>query len=147
MKLVIFGLTVSSSWGNGHATLWRGLIRALIARGNEVVFCERDVPYYAMHRDLFEIDGGELLLYKEWEDVLPVARRHLDEADVGIVTSYCPDGAEASEEVLGSGARVRSFYDLDTPVTLELLRGGERVGYLPERGLGDFDVVLSYTGG
>ncbi len=55
MKLVIFGLTISSSWGNGHATLWRGLCRALIRRGHSVIFYERDVPYYAAHRDLHEL--------------------------------------------------------------------------------------------
>lgn len=150
MKLVIFGLTVSSSWGNGHATLWRGLIRALVARRHEVVFLERDVSYYAGHRDLFAIDGGELVLYSQWEDVAApggVARRHLDDADVGMVTSYCPDGPAAAALVLDSRVAVKSFYDLDTPVTLDRVRAGEAVGYLPAEGLGGFDIVLSYTGG
>ncbi len=94
MKLVIFGLTVSSSWGNGHATLWRGLCRALADRGHDVVFFERDVPYYASHRDLVELPGGgELILYADWPDVLAAAQRHLSEADVGMVTSYCPTAA------------------------------------------------------
>ena len=57
MKLVIFGLSISSSWGNGHATLWRGLCRALIGRGHDVYFFERDVPYYAANRDLLEMPG------------------------------------------------------------------------------------------
>src|SRR5947209_3571497 len=92
MKIVIFGLTVSSSWGKRHATVWRGLVRALIEGGHEVVFFERDVPYYAGHRDLFEIPGGELVLYSDWEGVRGRARAELDEADVGMVTSYCPDG-------------------------------------------------------
>lgn len=148
MKLVIFGLTVSSSWGNGHATLWRGLCRALAARGHEVVFFERDVPYYAEHRDLRALPGGgELLLYPSWEDALPAARRHLEDADVGMVTSYCPDGVAASELLLGSRAGVRVFYDMDTPVTLQALERGETVPYLPPWGLGDFDLVLSFTGG
>src|SRR3954463_436650 len=102
MKLVIFGLTVSSSWGNGHATLWRGLIRALSRRGHEVVFFEKDAPYYAGHRDLMRMADAELVLYTEWEEVLPKATRHLDESDVGMVTSYCPDGIAASELVLAS---------------------------------------------
>ena len=42
---------------------------------------------------------------------------------------------------------MRAFYDLDTPVTLARLEGGSHVEYLPSRGLGDFDLVLSYTGG
>src|SRR5919202_525522 len=107
MKLVIFGLTVSSSWGNGHATIWRGLCRALARRGHRVVFFERDVPYYAAHRDLYELPGGELVLYPGWQEALPDARRHLADADVGMVTSYCPDGVAASDLVLSSRARLR----------------------------------------
>jgi spore maturation protein CgeB len=147
MKLVIFGLTVSSSWGNGHATLWRGLCRALAARGHEVVFFERDVPYYAEHRDLHRLPGGELVLYADWEQALPAARRHLAGADVGMVTSYCPDGVAASELLLDSSGPLRVFYDMDTPVTLQALERGETVPYLPPWGLGDFDLVLSFTGG
>lgn len=147
MKIVIFGLTISSSWGNGHATLWRGLVKALVRRGNRVVFFERDVPYYAEHRDLWEIPGGELVLYSDWESVAAEAQRHADEADVAMVTSYCPDGAAASHMVLGSKAQRTVFYDLDTPVTLARLEAGERPAYLPAEGLGGFDTVLSYTGG
>ncbi|MBP2294227.1 CgeB family protein [Azospirillum rugosum] len=147
MKIVIFGLTISSSWGNGHATLWRGLVKALVRRGNRVVFFERDVPYYAEHRDLWEIPGGELVLYSDWESVAADAQRHADEADVAMVTSYCPDGEAASHMVLGSKAQRTVFYDLDTPVTLARLEAGERPAYLPAEGLGGFDTVLSYTGG
>jgi spore maturation protein CgeB len=147
MKLVVFGLTVSSSWGNGHATLWRGLIRALAALGHRVVFYERDVPYYADHRDLLQLTDGELRLYSSWEEVLPRARLDVDDADIAMVTSYCADGIAAAELVLGSSANLRMFYDLDTPVTLAQLRLGESVPYLPSAGLADFDLVLSYTGG
>ncbi|MFL6215619.1 MAG: glycosyltransferase [Blastocatellia bacterium] len=147
MKLVIFGLTVSSSWGNGHATLWRGLIRALARRGHTVIFFERDVPYYSAHRDCGEIPRGELLLYADWNDVTPAAQAHLDEADVAIVTSYCPDAVAASDLLLDSRVPLKLFYDLDTPVTIDCLRAGQTVSYLPARGLRDFDLVLSYTGG
>jgi spore maturation protein CgeB len=147
MKLVVFGLSVSSSWGNGHATLWRGLIGSLARARHRVVFYERDVPYYADHRDLAEVTGGELRLYDNWKQVLPQARADLNGADAAIVTSYCPDGPAATDLVLDSSAGARVFYDLDTPVTLEQLRKGEAVPYLPSRGLGDFDLVLSYTGG
>jgi spore maturation protein CgeB len=147
VKIVVFGLSISSSWGNGHATLWRGLSRALAARGHRVVFFERDVPYYAANRDSWEVPGGELVLYDEWEEALPAARAHLGSADVGIVTSYCPDGVVASELVLASKAWRRVFYDLDTPVTLARLARGEQVPYIGPRGLSDFDLVLSFTGG
>ena len=147
MTIVIFGLTISSSWGNGHATLWRALCRALAARGHRIVFFERDVPYYAAHRDRLYPDGCDLRLYDDWPSVAREAERTLREADAAIVTSYCPDGALASALVLESRARAKVFYDLDTPVTLERLARGEEVGYLPAGGLGGFDLVISYTGG
>ncbi len=147
MKLVIFGLTVTSSWGNGHATLWRGLCRALVRRRHQVVFFERDTPYYAAHRDLTELPGVELHLYQSWPMVAPLAYRHLAAADAGMVTSYCPDGVVATDLLLSSPARLHVFYDLDAPVTLARLRAGEQMEYLGPRGLHDFDLVLSYTGG
>jgi spore maturation protein CgeB len=148
MRFVIFGLTVSSSWGNGHATLWRGLARALARRGHSIAFFERDVPYYASNRDLTELPGGELVLYDSWHDILPRARRELAGADVARVTSYCPDGVAATELIAaGGGPALAVFYDMDTPVTLESLREGREVAYLGPRGLRDFDLVLSYTGG
>ena len=97
MKLVVFGLTVSSSWGNGHATFWRGLIKALAAQGCEVAFFERDVPYYARHRDLAVLPAGELVLYSDWSQIAPRARAAAAEADALIVTSYCPDGRAAAD--------------------------------------------------
>jgi spore maturation protein CgeB len=146
MKLVIFGLTISSSWGNGHATQWRGLCRALARRGHRVIFFERDVPYYAAHRDLQEIPGGKLILYPEWQFAGADATRELADADLAIVTSYCPDGIAASELVLASRA-LKIFYDLDTPVTLDALESGGTVSYVGPRGFTGFDLVLSYTGG
>jgi spore maturation protein CgeB len=147
MRFVIFGLTVSSSWGNGHATLWRGLWRALAARGHHIVFFERDVPYYAEHRDVNELPGGELLLYREWNDIAARAKRELQDADAAIVTSYCPDGIAAAELVQATHSAVKVFYDMDTPATLENLQEGRAVPYIGPRGLRDFDLVLSYTGG
>jgi spore maturation protein CgeB len=147
VKLVIFGLSVSSSWGNGHATLWRGLCAALAKRGHRVVFFERDVPYYAAHRDLFALPGGELIFYESWAEVCTTARRHLSDCDVAVVTSYCPDANPASQLVLDSPASVHCFYDLDSPVTLDRVERGLPVDYIGPRGLADFDLVLSYAGG
>ena len=146
MKLAIFGLSISSSWGNGHATLWRGLCRALAARGHETHFFEKDVPYYAGHRDLTSLPAAHLHLYQSWEEIRPAAESQLRDSDIGMVTSYCPDAIAATDLVLSS-AKFSCFYDLDTPVTLRRLRAGEPVEYLGARGLRDFDLVLSYTGG
>jgi spore maturation protein CgeB len=147
MRWVILGLTVSSSWGNGHATLWRGLIRSLVRRGHAVTFVERDLPFYAAHRDLVALPGLELVLYDEWSAVRARVSRALEAADVAIVTSYCPDAASATDAVLEASPALRVFYDLDAPVTLERLERGEAVEYLGARGLADFDLVLSYAGG
>lgn len=147
MKIVVFGLTISSSWGNGHATLWRGLCRALDRQGHRVVFFERNLPYYASTRDLFEIPGGDLILFDCWEEVRSRAAREIAAADVAMVTSYCPDGVAATELVVSSATARALFYDLDTPVTLAKLSGGQDVPYIGPRGLADFDLVLSYTGG
>src|SRR3954452_19428777 len=97
MKIVIFGLSVTSSWGNGHATLLRGLFRALHKMGHEVHFFERDTPYYACHRDVTSFPFAKVHLYSDWAVIRHEAERELAEADVGMVTSYCQDGKDASE--------------------------------------------------
>ena len=148
MKFVIFGLTVSSSWGNGHATLWRGLIRGLVDRGHGVVFFERDVPYYADSRDLWALgEGAELVLYRDWNEVKDRAVRAVECADFALTTSYCPDAIAASRLILEKAPALTGFYDLDTPVTLARISAGEMPSYVPPEGLGDFDLILSYTGG
>ncbi len=148
MKLVIFGLTISSSWGNGHATLWRSLVKAMLSRGHTVTFFERDVPYYANTRDLWSLPaGGRLRLYADMGEIRAEVKRELDDADLALCTSYCPDGPAACDLILESRAGVKAFYDLDTPVTLDGLRSGQGVEYLPVYGLGEFDLVLSFTGG
>jgi spore maturation protein CgeB len=147
MKIVVFGLTISSSWGNGHATLWRGLARALTGLGWRFTFFERDVPYYAMNRDLHRIEGGELILYSDWDAVRARAQEEAGASDIAIVTSYCPDGISASDLVLSAAPGLTVFYDLDTPVTLSRLGRGESLPYIGPQGLAGFDLVLSYTGG
>ena len=148
MHFVIFGLTVSSSWGNGHATLWRGLLKAMGRRGHTASFYERDVPYYASTRDHWPTpDGITIRLFDSLETIQEEIARDLARADVALVTSYCQDGSAASQLIFRSKVAVSAFYDLDTPVTLDSVRSGERVSYLPDNGLAQFDVVLSYTGG
>jgi len=147
VKIVIFGLTISSSWGNGHATLWRGLCKNLVRAGHTIVFFERDVPYYAENRDMEELLGGRLILYRSWQDACPIAEAELRAADAAILTSYCPDGHDATALILDRMHGLKVFYDLDTPVTLDRLRAGDALSYIGPRGLADFDLVLSFTGG
>src|SRR5215471_5285339 len=109
MKIVIFGLTISSSLGNSHATLWRGLCRALIGGGHRVVFFERDVPWYADNRDCHELPGGELRLYGGWSGAVLSAQRELAGADAAIVTSYCPDALPARAAILDAARPLAVF--------------------------------------
>ena len=147
MKLVVFGLSVSSSWGNGHAVLWRALIQALGAQGHRTVFFERDVPWYAEHRDLIEIEGRPAgAVYRLGRHQASGVTRAGATPMPVIVTSYCPDGVGATEIVLDAPG-LHVFYDLDTPVTLARLASGERLEAIGPRGLAPFDLVLSYTGG
>jgi spore maturation protein CgeB len=147
MRLIVFGLTLSSSWGNGHATLWRGLGRALARRGHELTFFERDVPYYAENRDLKDWADGQLVLYPDWQGIEDRAIAAIKAADAVMITSFCPDAVAATELLAGLPACVKIFYDLDTPVTLAEFRKNGFVSYLPKDGLGSFDLVLSFTGG
>ncbi|TIQ36162.1 MAG: glycosyltransferase [Mesorhizobium sp.] len=147
MRMVIFGLTVTSSWGNGHATLWRGLIRALAQLGWGISFFERDTPYYARARDLDRLDGGEVVIYPDWKGVRHAAANAIQQADVVIVTSYCADAVEASRLAQDSCQGLKVFYDLDTAVTLSRIEQGDLPPYFDPEGLRDFDLVLSYTGG
>jgi spore maturation protein CgeB len=147
MRFVIFGLTVTSSWGNGHATLWRALCRALGQNGHAVTFFEKDVPYYRAHRDLYQAPDYKIQLYSDWREVEASARREVRDSDCSIVTSYCPDAHPASNLVLEAPVILSVFYDLDTPVTLSTLGQSGSVDYIPPYGLAPFDLVLSYTGG
>jgi spore maturation protein CgeB len=148
MKLAVFGLSISSSWGNGHAALWRGLVNALSHDGHRVTFFEHDTPWYAEHRDLHALpDPSRLVLYRSWPDVVAEARRDVTQADAAIVTSYCPDGQNAAALIQDCRPPLTCFYDLDTPVTLARLAAREPIDYLPQDGLSGFDLVFSYTGG
>jgi len=147
LKIVIFGLSITSSWGNGHATTFRALARALHARGHRVVFFEKDVEWYASNRDLPMPGFCELKLYTCWKDVLPEARRELASADIAMVGSYFPDGIAALDEMLDSKAAVQTFYDIDTPITSATLCQHGATEYIRADQLPALDVYFSFTGG
>ena len=150
MRFTIFGLTLSSAWANGHATPWRGILRALGHMGHQVTFFEKDVPYYREHRDLGEPEFCHLVLYEEWDGRR--AKHAIQAADVAMVTSYCPDGLAACRLVLDTPGPLHVFYDLDTPVTLAALEAHglaipDGARYLTPDLIPEFDLYLSFTGG
>ena len=146
MKVTIFGLTLSSSWGNGHATPYRAILRALHRRGVHTVFYEKDVPYYAAHRDYTACPFCELKLYSTWDDIRRKALQEARESDVVVTASYCPEGARICDEVLSLEGPLHVFYDLDTPITLNAL-ASDGSDYLRRDQVPCFDLYLSFTGG
>lgn len=146
MKITFFGLTISSSWGNGHATPYRAILRALNKHGHELHFYEKDVPYYAQHRDFDDCDFCDLHLYADWQSIRNSALRQAADSDAVICASFCPEGARIIDEVLGLAPPLKVFYDLDTPVTIGSLERGQ-IEYLRRDQIPEFDLYLSFTGG
>lgn len=147
MKIVVFGLSITSAWGNGHATTFRALLEALHRRGHEIVFYEKNLEWYAKNRDLPDPSFCTVRIFEDWPALVREARRELNEADVGLVGSYFPHGIAAIEELFDSRAAVRAFYDIDTPITISALRHHGRTGYLKAEQVPGFDVYFSFTGG
>jgi spore maturation protein CgeB len=146
LKITIFGLTLSSSWGNGHATPYRALLRALHQQGAEITFYEKDAPYYARHRDFTSCNFCQLEIYGDWPSIRRHALEHARTSDIVLSASYCADGALICDEILGLDGPLRVFYDLDTPITLKNLADGT-CPYLRREQIAAFDLYLSFTGG
>lgn len=146
MRLVILGLSITSSWGNGHATTFRGLVRGLVRLGHDVLFLERDVPWYRENRDLPNPPFGRTELYDSLDDLRTRFCDPIAEADAVVIGSYVPDGIVVSEWLLSTAKGLVAFYDIDTPVTLAALERGD-CGYLRPDLIARFDLYLSFSGG
>jgi len=146
LRIVILGLTITSSWGNGHATTFRGLVRGLTRRGHSVLFLERDKPWYAEHRDLPAPPYGDTQLYAGLDELKQRWSGAIEAADLVLVGSYVPDGIAVGALVQLLSTGTTAFYDIDTPVTLAALADGA-CDYLTPELLRGFDLYLSFTGG
>ena len=146
LDIVILGLSITSSWGNGHATTYRGLVRELEKRGHNVLFLERDVPWYADNRDLPEPPYGRTELYENLDELKDRFASAVRRADVAIVGSYVPDGTAVGEWVVQTVGGIAAFYDIDTPVTLAQLEEDD-CDYLTASLIPRYDLYLSFTGG
>ncbi len=150
MKLVVLGLSITSSWGNGHATTYRGLLRALTRRGHRIVFFEREAPWYAGgNRDLPPEECGcaDVRLYEDWPSGAAEIRRELDDADAALLGSYFPDGVAAADLLADGFSGPRLYYDIDTPLTVRAFRDEGEAEYLRADQVPSFDAYLSFTGG
>ncbi|HEV7298544.1 MAG TPA: glycosyltransferase [Tepidisphaeraceae bacterium] len=146
LRIVIIGLTITSSWGNGHATTYRGLVRELVRRGHDVVFLEHDKPWYASNRDLPNPPYGQTCLYDSIDTLKDQFESDVRNADLVIVGSYVPEGVTVGEWVTRTARGTTAFYDIDTPVTLAKLARGD-LEYLSPELIRKYRMYLSFTGG
>jgi spore maturation protein CgeB len=146
IRFVFLGLSITSSWGNGHATTYRALVRELGARGHDVLFLERDVEWYRDNRDMPEPSGGRTELYRNLDELRDRYSSTIATADFVMVGSYVPEGIDVIDWVLSNARGASAFYDIDTPVTLTRLDRAD-CQYLAARQIPRFDLYLSFTGG
>jgi spore maturation protein CgeB len=145
-RYVFLGLSITSSWGNGHATTYRGLIRQLAARGHQITFLERDAPSYAAHRDLPKPSYAQTHLYGSFEELVDKHRAAVRDADLVVVGSSVPEGARIGEWVNTTTPGRTAFYDIDTPITLATLDIGDN-DHLTRALVQRYALYLSFTGG
>jgi spore maturation protein CgeB len=146
LRIVILGLSITSSWGNGHATTYRSLVRALLQRGHDVLFLERDAPWYRTNRDSVDLPLESVHLYHSIDELRGRWCSALADADLVIIGSYVPEGIVVGALAQSIGSGIVAFYDIDTPVTLASLAQGSCPYINPELVAG-FDLYLSFTGG
>lgn len=146
LDIVVLGLSITSSWGNGHATTYRALIRELDRMGHRVLFLERDVPWYAALRDLPAPPYGQTELYSDLGSLRRRFSAAVRQADLVMVGSFVPDGTLVGDWVLDTATGVTAFYDIDTPVTLAQLESGH-CDYLSRGLIPRYQLYLSFCGG
>jgi len=144
--IVIIGLSITSSWGNGHATTYRSLVGALAVRGRRVLFLEHDVPWYAENRDMPQPFGAVTELYFSFDDLVARFESAVSAAPLVIVGSFVKEGARVGQWVTSVAQGRTAFYDIDTPVTLAQLEAGERQFITPEL-IPRYNAYFSFTGG
>lgn len=147
MKIVLYGLAITSSWGNGHATTYRSLCKALARRGHQVHFVERDLEWYRNNRDLPHPEFCTVHHYENWQHSARSFLRLSKDADVVVIGSYFPDAIAATAALFDSGVGSVVFYDIDTPITMAELRAHGRASYLDGAHIPHYAAYLSFTGG
>jgi spore maturation protein CgeB len=148
VNISFFGSSLVSAYWNGACTYYRGIIRALDARGHDVTFYEPEAYERRAHRDIDDPDWAEVVLYEATDEraVRGIVARAAD-ADVVVKTSGVgihDDTLEAAVAAL-EGPRTRIFWDVDAPATLATIEADPTnpFGEL----IGDYEMVLTYGGG
>ena len=146
LDCVFLGLSITSTWGNGHATTYRSLVKELAARGHRVTFLERDVPWYASKREFDQLPYCNIGLYSSLDELKDRFHRLLQTADAVVVGSYVPEGVQAGRWITSIARHLTAFYDIDTPVTLTNLLAG-KCEYISKDLYPKYNVYFSFTGG
>src|SRR5688572_24586094 len=98
LNIVVFGLSITSSWGNGHATTFRSLLKALAERGHSITFFEQNVPWYANNRDLPRPAFCDTVIYDS-PTQLATYHEMIEAADLVILGSYVRHAQEIANQI------------------------------------------------
>ncbi|MFL6766106.1 MAG: glycosyltransferase [Sphingomicrobium sp.] len=148
MRIAFFGSSLLSSWWNGAATYYRGLLRDLASRGYDIIFYEPDAYDRQQHRDMDPPDWARSIVYPATVGGLRSVLAEAGAADIVVKAS----GVGVFDDELLAGIlehaaphALKIFWDVDAAATLDEMRGNEN--HPVRRALGSLDLVLTYGGG
>jgi spore maturation protein CgeB len=148
MKIAFYGSSLLSSYWNGAATYYRGLLRDLAGRGYEITFYEPDAFDRQAHRDMDAPEWARSMVYPATPEALRGVLAEARAADIVIKASgvgvFDRELLEGVVEAARPGA-MRIFWDVDAAATLAEMRGDE--SHVVRRLLPQLDMVLTYGGG
>src|SRR4051794_41938538 len=131
LNIVFLGLSLSSSWGNGHATTYRSLLKGLSQLGHRLVFLERDRPWYAENRDLAKPDFCELHYYGSVSELRDKYGPALRRAAALVLGPDWPGGDAAINASMAVVTGRHSFFGIFTPSPLARRAAGAREEFGP----------------
>jgi spore maturation protein CgeB len=148
VKIAFYGSSLLSSWWNGAATYYRGLLRDLASRGYDITFYEPDAYERQQHRDMDPPEWARSVVYPATAEGLRSVLLEARAADIVVKAS----GVGVFDEELLAGVieharpgALKVFWDVDAAATLEEMRADE--DHPVRRALGSLDFILTYGGG
>jgi spore maturation protein CgeB len=148
MNITFFGSSLVSAYWNGAATYYRGIVRALHARGHCVTFYEPDAYDRQQHRDIPDPDWARVVVYDPTDAAALRAVEAARGADVIVKTSgvgVCDAVLEAAVPARKAAHALAIYWDVDAPATLDRMEADPAD---PLRALiPQYDLVLTYGGG
>lgn len=148
MKIAFYGSSLLSSYWNGAATYYRGLLRAMAQRGHDIVFYEPDAYDRQKHRDIDAPDWCQVVVYDATPHAMTQAARRAASADVVVKASGVGYEDDALLQAVMANARqgaIRIFWDVDAPATLAEI--SPQPQHPLRKALSGLDLVLTYGGG